>query len=127
MQRRHDIDYLRLRVPPVDPLPLGHGLRERMGLPHQRHLSGRMAAAVYPWYILHQTLIVLIAYWLILLKLGAGIEATLVIVGAIVGCHLLHECVIRRFGILRPLFGLKRKRNNNLMRTNLPPAAISAG
>ena len=83
--------------------------------------------AVYPWYILHQSLIVLIAYWLIPLKLGGGLESTLVIGGTIVGCLLLHEYVIRRVGILRPLFGLKRKRNSNLIRAELPPAASSAG
>lgn len=71
--------------------------------------------AVYPWYILHQSLIVLIAYWLIPLKLGGGIESTLVIGGTIAGCLLLHEFVIRRVDILRPLFGLKRKRNSNLV------------
>ncbi len=83
--------------------------------------------AVYPWYILHQSLIVLLAYWLIPLKLGGGIESTLVIGGTIAGCLLLHELVIRRIGFLRPLFGLKRKCNSNRVQAELPPAAISAG
>ncbi len=83
--------------------------------------------AVYPWYILHQSLIVLLAYWLIPLNLGGGIESALVIGGTIAGCLLLHECVIRRIGFLRPLFGLKRKRNSNLVRAERPPAAISTG
>ena len=71
--------------------------------------------AVYPWYILHQSLIVLLAYWLIPLNLGGRIESALVIGGTIAGCLLLHECVIRRVGFLRPLFGLKRKCNSNLV------------
>lgn len=83
--------------------------------------------AVYPWYILHQSLIVLIAYWLIPMKLGGFVEATLVIGGTIVGCLVLHEFVIRRVGILRPLFGLKRQSDRNLKRVELPPAAVSAG
>lgn len=83
--------------------------------------------AVYPWYILHQSLIVLLAYWLIPSKLGGGVESMLVISGTIGGCLLLHELVIRRIGFLRPLFGLKRKRNSNLVRAESPPAAISAG
>lgn len=82
--------------------------------------------AVYPWYTLHQSLIVLLAYWLIPLNLGGGIESTLVIGGTIAGCLVLHELVIRRVGFLRPLFGLKRKRNSNLVGAELPPAAISA-
>ena len=63
--------------------------------------------AVYPWYILHQSLIVLIAWWLIPLRLGPWREPALVIGLTILGCLLLHELVIRRIPLLRPLFGLK--------------------
>lgn len=63
--------------------------------------------AVYPWYILHQSLIVLVAYWLIPLQLGAWWEPALVVLGTVAGCLLLHECVIRRAAALRPLFGLR--------------------
>ena len=64
--------------------------------------------AVYPWYILHQSLIVLVAWWLIPLRLGPWWEPPLVIGLTIAGCLLLHELVIRRIAVLRPLFGLKR-------------------
>ena len=73
--------------------------------------------AVYPWYILHQSLIVLIAYWLIPMRLGARLEPTLVIGLTIAGCLLLHELVIRRASWLRPLFGLRRQ--------SLPPDSIA--
>lgn len=63
--------------------------------------------AVYPWYILHQSLIVLVAYWLIPLRLGAWWEPALVVLGTVAGCLLLHELLIRRITVLRPLFGLK--------------------
>ncbi len=63
--------------------------------------------AVFSWYILHQTLIVVLAYWLIPMRLGAGIEASLVVFGTITGCLVLHEYLIRRMQWLRPLFGLK--------------------
>ncbi|MGB3393881.1 MAG: acyltransferase family protein [Stenotrophomonas sp.] len=65
--------------------------------------------AVFSWYILHQTLIVALAYWLMPMKLGVALEASLVVAGTVAGCLLLHECLIRRIGWLRPLFGLKRK------------------
>ncbi len=65
--------------------------------------------AVFPWYVLHQSAIVLLAYWLVPLKLGGAVEATLVVLGTIATCALLHEFVIRRIGFLRPLFGLKRR------------------
>ncbi|QBB70998.1 acyltransferase [Pseudolysobacter antarcticus] len=63
--------------------------------------------AVFPWYVLHQSLIVLVAYWLIPLHLGPVLEPVLVIIATVGGCALLHEFVIRRTALLRPLFGLK--------------------
>lgn len=66
--------------------------------------------AVFSWYILHQTLIIAFAWWLIPMRLGAATEASLVVAGTIAGCLLLHEGLIRRIGWLRPLFGLKPRR-----------------
>jgi hypothetical protein len=63
--------------------------------------------ALYPWYVLHQSLIVLCAYWLLPLHLNAWIEPSLVLAGTIAGCWALHEFVIRRSAMLRPCFGLK--------------------
>jgi glucans biosynthesis protein C len=62
--------------------------------------------AVYPWYLLHQSLIVLLAYWLVPLHLGGAVEASLVLVGTVAGCWLVFA-VVRRVAWLRPLFGLK--------------------
>ena len=66
--------------------------------------------AVYPWYILHQSLIVPLAFFLAPLRLGPVLEPALVLGGTIGGCLLLHELLIRRTALLRPLFGLKRRR-----------------
>lgn len=63
--------------------------------------------AVYPWYILHQSLIVPLAFLLVPLRLGPVLEPALVLSGTVLGCLLLHEFVIRRIAVLRPLFGLK--------------------
>lgn len=62
--------------------------------------------AVYPWYILHQSLTVLIAYWLVPLRWPAGVEAPAVLAGTVAGCWI-GFAVIRRVGWLRPLFGLR--------------------
>jgi len=66
--------------------------------------------AVYPWYILHQSLIVLAAYWLIPFGLGPIREPLLVLALTLAGCGLLHELGIRRIGWMRPLFGLPPRR-----------------
>ena len=62
--------------------------------------------AVYPWYILHQSLIIPLAFWLIPLNLPGPVEAGLVLLGTIAGCALLYEFVIRRLRWLHPLFGV---------------------
>jgi glucans biosynthesis protein C len=67
----------------------------------------RANEAVYPWYMLHQSLIVLLAYWLVPLQLGGFWEFLLVTAGTVAGCWLLDEYVIRRAGWLRLAFGLK--------------------
>lgn len=63
--------------------------------------------AVFPWYILHQSLIVPLAFWLAPLRMGPALEPLLVLSGTALGCLLLHEFVIRRTRWLRPLFGVK--------------------
>lgn len=62
--------------------------------------------AVYPWYILHQTITVVLGYNLARLSLGPVVEPVLVLGGTILGCFALYEYVIRRNAILRPLFGV---------------------
>ena len=64
--------------------------------------------AVFPWYVIHQSATVLVAYWLVPLELGAPVEALLVVGGTVAACALGYEAV-RRVGLLRPLFGLKRR------------------
>jgi hypothetical protein len=63
--------------------------------------------AVYPWYILHQSLIVPLAALLIPLSLPGPIEAGLVLAGTIVGCAVLHHFVVLRVPALQPLFGVR--------------------
>lgn len=85
--------------------------------------------AVYPWYVLHQSLILLIAYWLLPLRLGPVLEPALVFAGTIAGCWCLHEFVIRRVRWLRPCFGLKPRRRVVAMtgQFEAPPRAGRAG
>lgn len=77
--------------------------------------------AVFPWYILHQSVLLALAYWLIPLKLGPVLEPTLMVLGTVSGCALLHEFVIRRTRWLRPLFGL-----DAMPRQSAPPPALVA-
>jgi len=62
--------------------------------------------AVYPYYILHQTLLIVAAFILSFLSLGTIIEPVLVVIITFVGCAIGFE-IIRRFKLTRLLFGLK--------------------
>ncbi|WP_133499738.1 acyltransferase family protein [Cognatilysobacter terrigena] len=72
---------------------------------------GWATEAVFPWYVLHQSLIVLLAYWLVPLRLPAGLEASAVLLGTVAGCWI-GFAIIRRAPLLRPLFGMKLRRRD---------------
>jgi Acyltransferase family len=62
--------------------------------------------AIFPYYIVHQTAIIMIAHNLQGRGLPAWLEAGIVIAGTIATCMLTYE-IVRRMVILRPLFGLR--------------------
>jgi peptidoglycan/LPS O-acetylase OafA/YrhL len=77
---------------------------------------------VLPFYILHQTVIVIVAYFVVQTGLAIpfkyGITAVIsfaVIVG-------LYELLVRRIGVLRFLFGMRKKAATSELRRALPPA-----
>lgn len=78
--------------------------------------------AMYPWYVLHQSVLLFIAWQVMPHALGPVLEPTVVLLGTIGGCALLHEYVIRRTRWLRPLFGLLRQAPV----PRLPPATLGA-
>ncbi|MEL7109124.1 MAG: acyltransferase family protein [Pseudomonadota bacterium] len=69
-----------------------------------------MTEAIFPWYILHQTFIVIFGFWLTRQGLTPFIEFSLLTGLTFAACFIAHEYVIRRSNILRPFFGLKQKR-----------------
>lgn len=64
-----------------------------------------LTEAIFPYYILHQTLIVLIGWSLLDAGLSAPVEAAVVIGGTLAGCVIGYE-IVRRLGPARLLFGL---------------------
>lgn len=79
--------------------------------------------AVFCLYILHQTVLIVLLYWLRPLALGPWLEPMLVLVGTFAGSLLLHELLIRRVPLLRPLFGLPRR---HPARNPASPSAVNA-
>lgn len=65
--------------------------------------------AVYPFYILHQTVIIVLGYYLKHLEWGFFTKFTLMSIGTFAITWLIYEFGIRRYNIIRPLFGMKKK------------------
>jgi hypothetical protein len=63
--------------------------------------------AVYPFYILHQTLILIIGYILTNHSMHYGWKIIIMTVGTFGGCWIIYKYVLRRINILKPLFGIK--------------------
>ena len=65
--------------------------------------------SVYPFYILHQTVTICLAYYIKDLDWGLLPKATILLAGTFGISWILYEFLIRRIKWLRPLFGLKLK------------------
>ncbi len=66
--------------------------------------------AVYPFYILHQTVTITIAYYLMDLDWDFFPKTTILVVGTFGISWLIYDLIILRIPLLHPLFGLKPKR-----------------
>lgn len=64
--------------------------------------------AVFPAYIAHQTVILVVMYWLKPLGLGAGAEFALLVAATVAGSWLF-AAIGMRAGWLAPLFGVERQ------------------
>jgi hypothetical protein len=65
-----------------------------------------LTQGVFPFYIVHQTIIVVVEYWLKPLGLPALDEGLILILVTAAGCLATYE-IVRRVACLRPLFGLR--------------------
>lgn len=71
--------------------------------PVRRYLT----EAIFPYYIIHQPAIILVAYILVPFHLPLALEATILVLSTVAICALTFE-VVRHVTVLRPWFGLKR-------------------
>ncbi|HMQ07912.1 MAG TPA: acyltransferase family protein [Saprospiraceae bacterium] len=63
--------------------------------------------SVYPFYILHQSVMMIIAWWIMDWSWGFWPKALLMVFGTFAVSWLMYEYLIRRWSWVRPLFGLK--------------------
>jgi len=76
---------------------------------HNRFL-GYANEAVLPFYILHQTIIVIIGFYLIYWNTGVYFKYVVLCIASFASICLIYELLVRRIYILRFLFGLKPRR-----------------
>lgn len=69
--------------------------------------------AVYPFYILHQTITVALGFYVQDKPWGFAAKFSFLSVGTILLTAILYEYFIRRMAILRPLFGLKPRKTKD--------------
>lgn len=84
---------------------LGYGA---LHLNRDSRLLRTLTEAVFPFYILHQTIIIVAGHQLKALSLPALAEGALLIAITAAACWLGYD-IVRRVGFLRPLFGLGRR------------------
>ena len=68
-----------------------------------------LAESSYPVYILHQTVIVIIAFYVIRLATPEPVQWLALFVAAVAGTFALYE-ILRRLGVLRFLFGMRPRK-----------------
>ncbi|CAM1358671.1 acyltransferase family protein [Tenacibaculum xiamenense] len=78
-----------------------------------QHLK-RMNEAIYPFYILHQTIIVIFAYYIIQLELNILIKLIILSVSSFLTIICIYRFFIYPFKITRILFGMKNHKNNSI-------------
>jgi glucans biosynthesis protein C len=78
-------------------------------LAHRNRLVEYANEAVYPFYILHQTIMIALAFYLMNLPWGLATKFTLLATGTFIISFVVYELLIRRWKFVRPLFGLKNR------------------
>lgn len=64
--------------------------------------------AVYPFYILHQTVTIITGYYIMDLSWGLLPKFLILTIATFGGSWIIYELFIRRWRLIRPLFGLKK-------------------
>ncbi len=70
-------------------------------------ILGEATEAVYPFYILHQTVTVIAVYWLLQMGVPPLAGFILAVLATFLGTTAIYVVLVRPIGFVRPFFGLK--------------------
>ena len=85
-----------------------------------------LAEGSYPVYILHQTVIVILAFQVVSFAVPVPAQAAILFVLAVASTFALYE-IVRRVGVLRFLFGMRPRRRAKQPVESVPTPTGSAG
>ncbi|MBO9563934.1 MAG: acyltransferase family protein, partial [Niastella sp.] len=85
---------------------VGYGKRY---LNKQHRVLDYVNQAVYPFYILHQTVIIILVYYVVQTTDTILMKYLFTVVGTLVICMGIYHLLIKPFGVMRFLFGMKPK------------------
>jgi peptidoglycan/LPS O-acetylase OafA/YrhL len=83
-------------------------------LNHGGSVLSYLSNAAYPVYIIHMIFLFLGSLIIFPLTLPVELKFVMVLLFTFAGCFLFYEVVIRRINLIRPLFGVKMKRQINV-------------
>lgn len=83
--------------------------------------------AVLPFFVLHQPVIIVVAYFVVQWNLGILPKLVTVVAGSLLLTLALYEFVIRRVGFLRTIFGMKTTLGPHAAMERQEPAPASSG
>lgn len=72
-----------------------------------------LSEAAYPIYIIHMIVLYLGSLWIFPLALDVNLKVGLMLIFTFGGCLLVYELAVRRIDFLRPVFGLKHRKNGH--------------
>lgn len=83
---------------------------DRAGQPWRRHLGRYANEAVLPLYVLHQTPIVIIGFYVVQWRTGILPKYLTISLASLAVTLLVYDLLVRRFNVVRVLFGMNRLR-----------------
>jgi hypothetical protein len=84
-------------------------------------LLKKMNEAIYPFYIIHQTVIIVFGYYIIQLNLNIPVKMILLFISSFSVIVLLYRFLVYPFKVTRLLFGMKKNNENTKTSQILKP------
>ncbi|MBS4201164.1 acyltransferase family protein [Bacillus sp. FJAT-49732] len=95
---------------------LGYG-NKFLNFPHKA--IAYMNEAAFPIYILHQSILVIVGYYIVKLNFGIFPKFFMIMIATLIASFLLYEFVIKRLAVARMLFGIKVRKKDKIQNQNL--------